>query len=105
MKKIILFALLVFGITFSVDAQRATPRVTKKQYHQQKRIAGGLASGKLTKKEFKQLERQQRRVRKHKKYVKADGIVTGHERSSLNKHQHAASGNIYRKKHNKVNRN
>ncbi len=105
MKKIILFGLMIFGLAFASQAQTATPRVTKKQIHQQKRIAGGLASGELTKREFKQLERQQRRVHKHKKFVKADGKVTGRERARVHAHQRAASGNVYRKKHNKVNRN
>lgn len=91
------FALLSFAFTSTVSAQ-ATPKVTKTQVQQQKRIFHGAKSGELTKAEAIRLQKQQKRVNKHKKAVKADGVVTRRERKMVRKHQKAASHNIYRQK-------
>ncbi len=105
----ILISLLLVGVTFSLSAQnspaKATPKVTKQQKNQQKRIVEGAASGELTKAEVKELERQQRAINRNKRKAKADGVVTRRERAKLNRQQKNASGNIYRKKHNKKDRN
>ncbi|RMG21228.1 MAG: hypothetical protein D6730_18680 [Bacteroidetes bacterium] len=85
----------------SLQAQTATPKVSKRQVHQQKRIHKGVKSGEVTGKEYVALQKQQRNVRRHKRAAKADGKVSRRERARLHAHQTKASANIYRAKHNK----
>jgi len=74
------------------------------QANQNKRIKQGVQSGELTKKETKQLRRQQRDIRRTKKAAKADGKVTKKEKAIINSKQKAASRNIRRKKNNERDR-
>ena len=96
--------LFFFGTQHLIQAQTATPKVTKRQVNQQKRIRQGAKSGELTKKETVRLQRQQRRVRKHKRATKADGKVTRRERASVHMHQNKASRNIRRQKNDRQKR-
>jgi hypothetical protein len=100
MKRILILVLAaaLFGsVSF---AQTATPKVTKRQHHQQQRIKQGVKSGELTKGEAARLEAQQGRIAVDKAKAKSDGVVTPKERAKLNREQNRASRNIYRKKHN-----
>jgi hypothetical protein len=100
MKRILILVLaaVLFGsVSF---AQTATPKVTKRQHHQQQRIKQGVKSGELTKGEAARLEAQQGRIAVDKAKAKSDGVVTPKERAKLNREQNRASRNIYRKKHN-----
>ncbi len=94
-KKLILLSLIIGSIVYSVIGQ-----TTIRQGVQQGRIVEGAASGELTKREIRNLERQQRRVNRHKKATKADGVVTRQERASLRMHQNKANRDIRRKKNN-----
>jgi hypothetical protein len=100
MKRVILLvavAVLFGSISF---AQTATPKVTKRQIHQQHRIKEGVKSGELTKGEAGKLEAQQGKIAVDKAKAKSDGVVTPEERAKLKREQHRASKNIYHKKHN-----
>lgn len=97
--RIIAIALFLSAAAVTAHAQTATPGVTSSQVHQTKRIAQGVKSGELTRKERKALARQQRRINRSKKVAKADGMVTPKERAVLNARQKNASRNIYRQKH------
>ena len=100
MKQIfVLCGLLVLGAALS-SAQTATPRVAKRQLHQQARIEQGVKSGELTPRETQRLERQQARIQADKRKAKADGVVTPAERAKLAREQNRASNRIYRLKHN-----
>ncbi len=104
--KLLFVALFLVGFTFSTQAQsNTTPKVSKRQVKQQKRIGQGIASGELTKAELKQTRKQQKNIQKHKMKTKADGQVTKRERAGLHMHQNKASRNIARKKNNKNSRN
>ena len=96
MKKLIVLSIgiLVFGLTSALKAQTATPNVTTRHVNQQARIHEGVVSGELTHKEAAGLQMQQASVRRHKRTVKADGVVTPRERRSLRRHQNRASRNI-----------
>lgn len=98
---------MLFAIAFSLNtqAQTATPKVSKRQVVQKKKIKQGVKSGELTRKETKQLHRQQVNIRKTKKAAKADGKVTKKERAVIHAKQNAANRNIKRKKHNARSRN
>lgn len=107
----LLFAIgITFGCTLSLFAQtpgsgNRTPVVRKRQHNQQQRIRQGVRSGELTRRETRTLEHQQREIQQDKKEAKADGTVTKEERIDLQKEQNQASRSIYRKKHNRRDRN
>ncbi len=82
-----------------------TPRVAKRQKHQQKRIGQGIHSGELTRREALRLEHEQREIRQEKREAKADGEVTRHERVGLRREQNQASRHVYRAKNNRRDRN
>jgi hypothetical protein len=95
----ILCGLLVLGSALA-SAQTATPRVTKRQLHQQARIEQGVKSGELTAGETKRLEFQQAKIQADKRKAKSDGVVTPAERAKLTREQNRANRKIYRLKHN-----
>src|SRR5512147_1887409 len=78
-----------------------TPRVTKRQLNQQRRIGQGVKSGELTKGETRRLENEEGKIQAEKKMAKADGKVTPAERKKLRRDENKASKDIYRMKHNK----
>ena len=89
-------SLLIAG---SALAQTNTPVVTERQENQQARIAEGVKSGELTKREAARLHAEQRTIRAEKRMAKADGKVTPAERAKLRRDQNRASADIYRQKH------
>ena len=97
-KAMILVAVLALGIG-SVAAQTATPRVTKRQVHQQERIKQGVKSGELTPRETRRLEREQGKIAVDKAKAKSDGVVTPSGRAKLTREQNRANRHIYRQKH------
>jgi len=98
MKKVILFVALMMGISFYAAAQ-VTPKATKTQVKQTSRIVHGVANGELTRREAKNLKRQQKHIQKEKRIAKADGIVTKRERAHIRHDQKVANRSIYRQKH------
>ncbi|MCC6290040.1 MAG: hypothetical protein IT249_19340 [Chitinophagaceae bacterium] len=80
-------------------SQTKTPHVHKRQVNQQKRIAGGVKDGELTKRETVKLETRQAKIQNDKKEAKADGVVTKQERAKLHREQKRSSRAIYRQKH------
>ncbi len=76
--KFILLTCFLLGVVTiqHVNAQTKTPKVTKRQIKQQKRIVHGAKSGELTYKEAKNLEKQQKRINRGKRKAKSDGAVT-----------------------------
>jgi hypothetical protein len=104
MKKIVIKSLILAGLFFALgfdsSAQTATPKVTDRQVIQSKRVSEGVRSGELTRRETKQIVRQQKNIQRTKKLAKADGKVTLAERAIIENKQDRASRNIARKKHN-----
>lgn len=100
LRKIGLSLLFALFAALAVQAQTATPQVTKRQVKQTQRIKQGVRSGDLTRAETKQLAKQQRRIQRGKRRAKADGDVTRRERATLRARQNAASRNVRRKKNN-----
>ncbi len=98
---ILFFACLIaFSSSTQLMAQTKTPRATKSQIKQQKRISQGVKSGELTKSETVRLEAQQAKIHHDKVKAKSDGVVTKKERAKFRVEQKHASRTIYRKKHN-----
>ncbi len=103
MKNVILFFVLMSGVSFFASAQSGS-KVIKTQVKQSSRIIQGVASGELTKHEVKQLKKQQRHIQKEKRIARADGIVTRRERAHIRHDQKVANRSIYRQKHDVQNR-
>lgn len=76
-----------------------TPRIDQRQANQEQRIERGIASGELTKREARRMNRQQAVVNRAEDKAKADGTVTAQEKQRLTKAQNATSKRIYRQKH------
>ena len=84
---------------FAQAAAPATPRVDARETKQEARINAGVASGQLTPRETKRLEKQQGHVEAVETRAKADGTVTAGERRHLAKVQTRSSANVYQQKH------
>jgi hypothetical protein len=94
-------ALAISLVALSAQAQGnpATPGVDKRQAVQQARIEQGVASGQLTPREARRLQREQRAVRHAEAQAKSDGAVTPAERRRLHRMQNQASRDIRHQKH------
>lgn len=77
----------------------ATPGVDRREANQERRIQEGVASGELTQREAKRLNRQQNRIDKMESRAKADGVVTQRERTRLHRQLDQSSRAIGREKH------
>jgi hypothetical protein len=77
----------------------AAPVVDQRQERQQQRIDQGVATGQVTPREARRLEREQGRIERHETRAKADGTVTPRERKALSREQNRASRDIYNQKH------
>jgi hypothetical protein len=100
MKKAILASIaIVFGIALNASAQTATPSIDGRQHNQRERIAQGVSSGELTRRETAQSVRDQRRIHRTEKRAKSDGTVTRGERAHIQHKQNKASRQLRRNKH------
>lgn len=77
----------------------STPRVDARQAKQEARIEQGQASGALTPRETRRLEREQKGITKAEANAKADGTMTAQERKRLHHLQNKASHDIKHQKH------
>jgi polyhydroxyalkanoate synthesis regulator phasin len=91
-------ALSVFSI-MAISASAQTTHRTDRS-----KIKQGVKSGELTKKETKTLVLQQRDIRRDVKDAREDGNVTAQERRHIKIDKKKADASIYRKKHNKRDR-
>lgn len=100
MKTKILFSAIILALTISnADAQ------TGRQIKQHKRIKQGVQSGELTKAEAVNLRNGQKEIREEKREARADGVVTAEEKKEIRQDQRQESRKIFRKKHNRRDRN
>ncbi len=97
------FAALAF--LFFIGLGNLNAQTAKTPRHERQRIRQGVKSGELTRTETRMLANQQRDIHKDKREARADGKVTADERRHIRKDERKASRNIYRKKHNKRDRN
>jgi hypothetical protein len=96
------FTTLATGITLAVasigafaqGSMASTPRVDQREANQQARIDAGVASGQLSRREARRLEREQAQIRAAEWQAKSDGVVTPRERRQLERMQEQASANI-----------
>jgi methylthioribose-1-phosphate isomerase len=92
---------IIMAVTISNASAQIKPRATN-QHH---RIKQGLRSGELTRAEAKNLREGQKDIRQDIKEAKTDdGIITKEERKEIKQEQRQESRKIFRKKHNKRDR-
>ena len=96
--------LLATAIVFALGISNADAQVRKTARHQHTRIKHGVKNGELTKAETRNLVKVQREIRQDVKSAKSDGVVTREEKKDIRQDQRQASRKIYRKKHNKRDR-
>lgn len=77
----------------------ATPRIDAREARQQKRIAQGVASGRLTERETNRLQKGEARIDQVEDRAKADGVVSAKEREHLTRMQNQESHAIFKQKH------
>jgi hypothetical protein len=97
MMRMILAAAVLAAI--SVPAMAGTPRLDAREHNQRQRIAQGVRSGELTRPETRRLIAGERRLHRHERYAKSDGVVTPAERARLQRNANRMSKRIYRQKH------
>jgi hypothetical protein len=107
MKKILVTLIIagLFGIFTTIVAAQKTPRVDRRQSNQKYRTRQGVGSGELTRREAKSIRRSTKRINRYEKRAKSDGTVTRRERTRLNRMENRNSRKIFRKKHNRRDRN
>jgi hypothetical protein len=93
------FAALSIPAQAQSTGPAATPGVDQRQANQDKRIDQGVASGQLTRREARRLEREQHAIDRAEDRAKADGVVTQQERARLHHRQDRASQHIRHQKH------
>ena len=96
---------LVFGALIAAASAGAMARpmghdhgrvddIDARQARQAARIDAALHDGRLSRREFRALQREQAAIRRYEAQAKADGIVTRHERRELQLMLDRASQNI-----------
>lgn len=98
-KTFVAAAMLALSAFAASAAGTDTPRIDQRQANQEQRVDKGVASGELTKREARRMNRQQNMVNKAEDRAKADGVVTAQEKQRLTKAQNKTSRHIYRQKH------
>ncbi len=93
------FAIAAALAAISIPALAGTPRLDAREHNQRDRIVQGVRSGELTRPETRRLIAGERRLHRHERYAKSDGIVTRGERARLQRNANRMSARIYRQKH------
>lgn len=85
--------------TFAAAPGTRDPHVNARQARQQVRIAEGVRSGELTRKEARNAREDQRDIRQLERAYKSDGTLTAAERRDLNHELNQSSRQIRKDKH------
>jgi polyhydroxyalkanoate synthesis regulator phasin len=83
-------------------SQKREEIVKNREERQEKRIQEGVKKGKLSAEEAKKLEGKEEEIKKMAAAAEADGKMTKKEFKEIKKAQNEVSGEIAKKKHNKV---
>jgi len=91
------------AITFAQNPAQEQPRnpIVKREFNQQRRIGNGIHNGRLAPRQGARLERQQMRIHRQVRTMRArhNGRLTMHERRMIHRRQIVASRRIYGAKH------
>lgn len=79
-----------------MDRHEPAPQVDARQARQEARIETALHEGRLNRREYRTLQREQASIRRFEAQARADGVVTRSERRTLDEMLDRASRNIRR---------
>lgn len=79
------------------DARQA--EIDRREAIQEQRIQQGARSGEITRREYRQLEAEQARIRALEQQAKRDGHIDRYEAARIREAQNAASRHISQEKH------
>jgi uncharacterized protein YlxW (UPF0749 family) len=96
---------LTFVIIAFLGVMNAKAQVNARQKNQKERAVQGAQSGELTKREAKRIKEQQENVNDYEAKLRSDGELSKKDKAKLDAAQGRTSRSIYRKKHNKRDRN
>lgn len=88
-----------------LGVMNAKEQVNARQKNQKERAVQGAQSGELTKREAKRIKEQQENVNDYEAKLRSDGELSKKDKAKLDAAQDRTSRSIYRKKHNKRDRN
>lgn len=92
---------LAAAMVMMVTSMPADAQVNHRQWRQDQRIERGYSNGRLTPREARRLDAQQRRIDRYEYRSRRDrGGLSRYERARIDRKQDRASRNIWRKKHN-----
>ena len=100
LNKLFIAAVLILATSHSFAGS-----INERQANQKNRIAQGVVSGELTKRETVKLAAQQHKLARKEARFRSDGELSARERVNLQRSLNRSSANIYRKKHNDRDRN
>lgn len=95
---------LAVAIAIGLSIGSADAQIRHRVQNQHHRIRQGVKSGELTKRETRNLVNDQRELHQDVKLAKSDGKITAGEKKIIKKEENQNSREIYRKKHNKRDR-
>ncbi|MDM8535532.1 hypothetical protein QUF70_02125 [Desulfobacterales bacterium HSG17] len=99
--KKIIRTLIIMAVIFGfVSISYAGDRSDRRQKRQADRIYKGVRKGKITRREYNHLNRQQNRIDRAERRAGRDGYISRGERNRLERMQDRADRDIYRSKHN-----
>lgn len=96
---------LTFVFIAFLGLMSAKAQVNARQKNQKERAVQGAQSGELTKREAKRIKEQQENVNDYEAKLRSDGELSKKDKAKLDAAQDRTSRSIYRKKHNKRDRN
>jgi Skp family chaperone for outer membrane proteins len=96
---------LILAIFAAMTISLANAQVNKRQRRQNHRVEQGVQSGELTQQEQNKIEHQEAKVDNLEEKLRADGDLSKKDKAKLDVAQDRTSRSIYRKKHNKRDRN
>ncbi len=100
--KVIVGGIMVLVLVFlQVGISQARGPYAKRHHSQMERIAKGVRCGEVTRREFRYLGNEQRRIQRQRRHSLADGWLSRGERRRLHRMQNRADCDIYRAKHNR----
>lgn len=87
-------AIIAFGISYAQQREDMNLRGEKK------RVAQGIRTGEINRKEAKIIHKEAKDVKRAERKAKADGIITPRERARIAKQDRQLDKTIHRAKHN-----
>jgi len=104
MKNVSIFIVTLMVLVFLAAVESQAGRIEKRDSRQDSRIEDGIAKGEISRGEARILRNQQDNIDKQREKALRDGRLSNRERIMLERRQDLASRDIYRYRHNRIER-